>query len=58
MNEAKNSITNSTEMVAIPLVKLDNLIAAVELLKAGTLRPFMYSIQRNGGHETPKNPKE
>jgi hypothetical protein len=58
MNESKNSITNSTEMVAIPLVKLDNLIAAVDLLKTGKLRPFMYSIQRNGGHEAPKKPKE
>lgn len=22
------------------------------------LRPFMYTIQRNRGHEAPKNPKE
>lgn len=45
MNEVKNSTTNSTEMIAIPLVKLDNLIAAVEQLNAGKLRPFMYAIQ-------------
>ena len=45
MNEAKNSTMNSNEMVAIPLVKLDNLIAAVEQLKSGKLRPFMYNIQ-------------
>jgi len=49
MNEAKKSATNSTEMVAIPLVKLDNLIAAVEQLKAGNLRPFMYAIQGPDG---------
>lgn len=49
MNEAKKSATNSTEMVAIPLVKLDNLIAAVEQMKARKLRPFMYAIQGPDG---------
>lgn len=49
MNEAKKGATNSTEMVAIPLVKLDNLIAAVEQMKAGKLRPFMYAIQGPDG---------
>lgn len=49
MNEAKNSVTNSTEMVAIPLVKLDNLIAAVEQMKAGKMRPVMYAIQGPDG---------
>lgn len=49
MNEVKNSVPKSTEMVAIPLVKLDALIAAVELLKAGKLRPFMYAIQGPDG---------
>ena len=49
MNEAKNSTTPPTEMVAIPLVKLDNLIAAVEQLKAGKLRAFMYAIHVTAG---------
>lgn len=49
MNEAQNSTTPPTQMVAIPLVKLENLIAAVEQLKAGTLRPFMYAIQGPNG---------
>ena len=44
MNEAKKYTTNSTEMVAIPLVKLDNLIAAVGQLQAGKLRPSMYTM--------------
>lgn len=58
MNEAKNSITNSTEMVAVPLVKLDNLIAAVELLKAGKLRPFTYAILPPCVQEAPQTRRE
>lgn len=58
MSKAKNGSTNSTEMVAIPLVKLDNLIAAVEQMKAGKLRPFVYAIQRPGNYEAPKHRKE
>ncbi|KQN77793.1 hypothetical protein ASF04_23780 [Duganella sp. Leaf61] len=49
MNKAQNSTTPPTQMVAIPLVKLENLIAAVEQLKAGKLRPFMYAIQGPDG---------
>lgn len=49
MNEIKNCTTTVAEMVAIPLVKLENLIAAVEQLKAGNLRPFMYAIQGPDG---------
>lgn len=49
MNEEKNSTTTPTEMVAIPLVKLENLIAAVEQMKAGKMRPFMYAIQGPDG---------
>lgn len=58
MSKAKNGTTNATEMVAIPLVKLDTLIAAVEQMKAGKLRPFVYAIQRPGKHEAPKHRKE
>lgn len=49
MIEAKNRITSSTEVVAIPLGKLDNLIAAVEQLKAGKLRACMYAIPVTAG---------